>query len=220
VRDVTGPAGCGRRLRVTVFCGAAPVSAHYLHAAAATGRLLADHDIDIVYGGGRLGLMGALADAALEAGGHVTGILPGFLHTPAIAHSGLSALHIVSDMAARKAQLVDAADAILALPGGFGTLDELATSWEGIAFGTRVRPIGLLNVGGFYDPLRAFIRRAAAEGFLTHHAGLPLDDLLICDDDPARLLQSVISRTVPETGQGGGHQEGALRAPEQVIMAG
>lgn len=192
---------------MTVFCGAAPAPAAYLRAAAATGRLLAEHDIHVVYGGGRLGLMGALADAALDAGGHVTGVIPRLLHTPEIAHDGLTALQIVPDMATRKARLIDAADAVLALPGGLGTLDELAYLWASTALGTRARPVGLLNTGGYYTPLLDFVRSAAASGFLAHHDHLRLDDLLLADDDPARLLSTVAARTHPPT------PEAARRSP-------
>ncbi|MFD5079504.1 TIGR00730 family Rossman fold protein [Streptomyces sp. NPDC058371] len=195
VPDLTHHAVAARQLRVTVFCGAAPASAEYLRAATAMGRLLAEHQIHVLYGGGRLGLMGALADAALAAGGHVTGIIPQFLSSPDIVHSRLTVLQIVPDMATRKRRLIEAADAVLALPGGFGTLDELAYVWASAALGSRTWPVGLLNIRGYYTPLVNFVRTAADSGFLAHHDHLRLEDLLLADDDPARLLDTLASRT-------------------------
>jgi uncharacterized protein (TIGR00730 family) len=214
---------------VTVFCGAAPASAEYLSAAAATGRLLAEHGIHLIYGGGRLGLMGALADAALDAGGQVTGIIPQFLHTPDIAHAGLTAMETVPDMATRKRRLIDSSDAVLALPGGLGTLDELAYLWASTALGTRTRPVGLLNTGGYYTHLLDFVRTAAASGFLAHHGHLRLDDLLLADDDPARLLHTLASRIplpapaavrrVPATARERAWPPGPVPAPRTPIPA-
>ncbi|MFE9769484.1 TIGR00730 family Rossman fold protein [Streptomyces sp. NPDC005808] len=206
MRDLSRTAGPGgRRLRMTVFCGAGPADPEYLRAAAATGQLLAERDIHVVYGGGRLGLMGALADAALAAGGEVTGVIPRALHTADIIHPGLSRLQVVPDTATRKQRLTDLADGILALPGGLGTLDELACVWAAAAHGTHARPVGLLNTCGYYNSLVDFLHTAADAGFLAHHHGLRLEDLLLVDDDPVRLLHSVASRTgLPDT---------ALRAP-------
>ncbi|AVZ77134.1 TIGR00730 family Rossman fold protein [Streptomyces lunaelactis] len=182
-------------MRVAVFCGAArPADPVHLQEAATIGRLLAEHSIHIVMGGSRLGLMGALADAALAAGGQVTGIIPRPLNTPRITHPGLTSLETVPDMTSRKQRFVDLADAYLALPGGFGTLDELAHVWAGAAHGARARPVGLLNTSGYYTPLLTFLNHAAAGGFLTRHPDLRLDELAVVDDDPARLLQSIAAR--------------------------
>jgi uncharacterized protein (TIGR00730 family) len=163
------------------------------------GRLLAERGIRLVYGGGRLGLMGAMADAALAAGGHVTGILPTCLNLPDVAHPGLTDLRIVPDMDTRKAALVSEADAVIALPGGFGTLDEIAYLWANIAFGTRPRPLGLVNTLRFFDPLLQLVHRAAADGFLNHHLDMPLHDLLLQAPTPHRVLEAVIPRTRPDT---------------------
>ncbi|MFI8186715.1 TIGR00730 family Rossman fold protein [Actinacidiphila glaucinigra] len=180
---------------MAVFCGAAHGSDPYLQAAAATGRILAEHDIHLLYGGGCLGLMGAVADAALNAGGQVTGIIPGFLQSLGVAHGDLTDLRMVLDMATRKQHLVEEADALIALPGGFGTLDELAHVWSGNALGLcPPRPLGLLNTHGFYSPLIAFVRTAADCGFLAHHGHLPLEDLLLTDDDPAQLIRTLLAR--------------------------
>ncbi|MFI1400776.1 TIGR00730 family Rossman fold protein [Streptomyces sp. NPDC020681] len=180
--------------RIAVFCGAAdPADPIHLQAAAAAGRLLAVRGIHVVFGGGRLGLMGQLADAALAAGGTVTGILPAALNSPDIAHPGLTSLEIVQDTATRKARLVDLADAVLALPGGLGTLDELAHVWAGDAYTAGPPPVGLLNTSGFYTPLLDFLRRTAAGGFFGHH-GLRVDDLAVVDDNPTRLVHTLIAR--------------------------
>lgn len=214
VRNLTQPAASrrpeARPLVVTVFCGAA-LAAEYLKPAADIGRLLAEHHLQVVYGGGRLGLMGALADAVLDAGGHITGILPAFLDAvPGVAHRGLTELRIVPDLAARKAELTDRADAFLALPGGLGTLDELAHVWAAAAFAARPRPVGLLNVGGIYTPLIDYVRRSAGEGFLAHHAHLCLEDLLLADSDPACILAALIERVRPAAM---GYSPGASAAP-------
>lgn len=185
-----------RPKRITVFCGAAcPTESTHLQAAAATGRLLAEQGIHLVYGGGRLGLMGALADGALAAGGTVTGIIPRALHRPGIVHPALSVLQIVPDLATRKTRLLELADAVIALPGGFGTLDELAYAWASDVPSTGPRPVGLLNTGGYYEPLMDFVRSAAAAGFLAHHPS-PLDEVVVADGDPARLLQTLTARTL------------------------
>ncbi|WP_030570205.1 LOG family protein [Streptomyces aureocirculatus] len=180
---------------MTVFCGAGPAVPVYMRAAAATGRLLAEHNIHVVYGGARLGLMGALADAALAAGGEVTGVIPHALHTADITHPGLSHLHVVQDTATRKKRLTDLTDGILALPGGLGTLDELACVWAAAVHGTHTGPVGLLNTCGYYNPLLEFLRTANAAGFLAHHPGLRLENLVLADDDPVRLLHSIAPHT-------------------------
>ncbi|WP_326581604.1 TIGR00730 family Rossman fold protein (plasmid) [Actinacidiphila glaucinigra] len=191
----------GTRLTVAVFCGAADGSDRYLQAAAAIGRTLAEHDVHVLYGGGRLGLMGTVANAALAAGGKVTGIIPDFLQALGVAHPGLTDLRIVPDMATRKEQLVAGAHAVVALPGGFGTLDELAHVWSGSALGLcPPLPVGLLNTDGFYSPLTVFVRNAVASGFLAHHGHLPLEDLLLTDDTPERLVETVLSHVQATNG--------------------
>ena len=198
MRNLTLP-DPARMPRVAVFCGAAaPTDAAYVAAAAAVGEQLAEHDVHVVFGGSRLGMMGALADSALAAGAPVTGIIPLALHVPRIVHPGLTTLITVPDMNVRKARLLQGADAILALPGGFGTLDELAAAWAGAAHQEHARPIGLLNTGGFYDPLLTFLNGAAAAGFLAHHPHLRLENLAVVDDDPARLVGTLIARATPQ----------------------
>ena len=181
-----------RNLRsVCVFCGSSDaVRADYLDAARAVGRSLAARRLALVFGGGRTGLMGALADAALEAGGQAIGVIPRHFNDPARAHGGLSELHVVETMHARKAMMAELADAFLALPGGYGTLEELFEALTWAQIGLHDNPVGLLNVEGYYDPLLALIERLGAQGFVAkeHHA------LLISEADPERLLDRLEAR--------------------------
>jgi len=171
--------------RLAIYCGSAsPPDAIYLTAARAVGQALAERGIGVVYGGGRLGLMGALADAALAAGGTVIGVIPQALEDAEVAHRGLTELHIVGTMHERKQLFTDLADGFLALPGGTGTMDEL---WEALSWaqlGYHAKPVGLLNVAGYYDALIAFWEKAGEVGFVRAphrallHAGSDLGDLL------------------------------------------
>lgn len=143
----------------------------------------------MVYGGGRIGLMGRVADAVLAGGGTVIGVIPEALSGKEIAHSGLTELRIVRSMHERKAMMADLADAFIALPGGFGTLDELCEILTWVQLGLHHKAVGLLNVEGFFDPLLAMLDHAVGEGFLRleHRA------VLHVDNDPERLLQTVLS---------------------------
>jgi uncharacterized protein (TIGR00730 family) len=160
--------------RICVFCGASPGhDPAFVAAARAVGARLAERGIGIVYGGGRVGLMGALADAALDASGEVIGVIPQGLVDRELAHPGLTELHIVATLHERKAVMADLSDAFIALPGGLGTLEELAevTSWAQL--GLHTKPIGLFDVGGYWDSLVAWLDRAAENGFLAaDHRGL------------------------------------------------
>jgi len=154
--------------RICVFCGASPGrDARYVAAARAVGEELAARGIGIVYGGGRVGLMGAVADAALAAGGEVIGVIPQGLVDRELAHPGLTDLHIVTTLHERKALMADLSDAFLALPGGLGTLEELAevTSWAQLELHTK--PIALLDVGGYWDALLAWLDHAVEERFVA-----------------------------------------------------
>ena len=171
--------------RICIFCGASPGrDPAFAAAARAVGARLAERGIGIVYGGGRVGLMGALADAALEASGEVIGVIPQGLVDRELAHRGLTELRIVATLHERKAVMAELSDAFIALPGGLGTLEELAevTSWAQL--GLHAKPIGLLDVGGYWDPLLAWLDGAVENGFLAAgHRGLldratDLDDLL------------------------------------------
>ena len=162
--------------RLAVYCGSAtPADLTYIDAARHVGRTLAQRGIGVVYGGGRLGLMGAVADAALEAGGEVIGVIPEALVGAEVAHRGCTQLHVVQTMHQRKQLFTDLSDGFVTLPGGVGTMDEL---WEAISWsqlGYHQKPVGLLNVGGFYDQLIGFNRQMVAAGFIrAQHAGILL----------------------------------------------
>jgi uncharacterized protein (TIGR00730 family) len=164
-----------------VFCGSSSgVRTDYAELAATLGTLLAQQGTDVVYGGGRVGLMGVLADAALFAGGRVIGVIPQFLLDKEVGHSGLTELRVVETMSQRKWLMGELADAFVALPGGIGTMDELFEAWTWTQLGLHRKPCGLLNFQGYYDPLLAFLDRAVAEGFLRprHRAGLWVDENL------------------------------------------
>ena len=154
--------------RICVFCGASPGhDPAFVAAARAVGEGLAGRGIGIVYGGGRVGLMGALADAALDAGGEVVGVIPQGLVDRELAHPGLTELRIVATLHERKAVMAELSDAFIALPGGLGTLEELAevTSWAQLEL--HAKPIGLLDVGAYWDPLLAWLDGAVEAGFLA-----------------------------------------------------
>ncbi|MBB3357727.1 uncharacterized protein (TIGR00730 family) [Novosphingobium capsulatum] len=160
--------------RIAVYCGSAsPADPRYVALAADVGRQLAERGIGVVYGGGRLGLMGAVADGALAAGGEVIGVIPQALVGAEVAHHGLTRLDVVPGMHARKQAFVDLADGFLTLPGGVGTMDEL---WEAVSWaqlGYHAKPVGVLNAFGFYDHLLAFNRHMIEVGFIRPvHAGI------------------------------------------------
>lgn len=177
-------------MKICVFCGG--FTGHRLeHSEAA--RSLAGHlverGITLVYGGAHLGLMGTLADAMLDEGGEVIGIIPRSLIHAEVAHPSLSQLHVVEGLAERKHRMIQMADMFLALPGGPGTLNEISEVWTLAKLAHLDKPCGLLNTAGYYDAFLAFIRRAVAEGFLTtEHA-----DLLIVGDQPADVLDRLIA---------------------------
>jgi len=153
--------------RICVFAGSGTGNREaYTAAAAGLGTLLAGRDIGVVFGGGHTGLMGVLADAALEAGGEVIGVIPEALRTRELAHDRLPALEVVDSMHARKARMAELADAFIALPGGIGTLEELFEVFTWSQLGLHAKPCGLLNAAGFYDPLIRFLDETVTEGFL------------------------------------------------------
>ena len=158
-----------------VFCGSSPGNRpDYAVLAMQTGELIARRGLTLVYGGGRVGLMGALADAALAAGGRVVGVIPQMLIDREVGHAGLSQLHVVRTMSERKLLMGDLADAFLALPGGIGTMDELFEAWTWTQLSVQHKPCALLNQGGYYDALIEFLDHAVEEGFLRprHRAAL------------------------------------------------
>lgn len=153
--------------RVCVFCGSQPGrDPAYLGAAVAVGRALADAGLTIVFGGGRIGMMGAVADAALAAGGKVIGVIPEALTQREIAHPGLTELHVVRSMHERKQMMADLADAFVMLPGGFGTLEEFCEILTWAQLGIHAKPSVLLDTKGYFSPLVAMFDHATAEGFL------------------------------------------------------
>jgi uncharacterized protein (TIGR00730 family) len=171
-----------------VFCGSniggRPA---YSEAARAVGELLATRGITLVYGGGKVGLMGVVADACLASGGQVVGVIPRLLQEKELAHGGVTKMHVVGSMHERKALMADLADAFLALPGGFGTWDEFCEVFTWSQLGIQTKACALLNVEGYYDALLALADRATADGFLRpeHRA------LLLVDGDAERLLDRV-----------------------------
>ncbi|HWK35073.1 TIGR00730 family Rossman fold protein [Sphingomonas sp.] len=171
--------------RLAIYCGSAtPADPVYVESARTVGRTLAERGIGVVYGGGRLGLMGAVADGALAAGGEVIGVIPQALVDAEVAHRGLTELHIVGTMHERKQAFTDLSDGFVTLPGGTGTMDELweAMSWAQIGY--HANPVGLLNVAGYYDGLITFVETMGDVGFLrAQHRGL-----LIVDDTLDGLL--------------------------------
>src|SRR5437868_12545981 len=152
---------------VCVFCGANPgLDPMFAAAARAMGETIAQSRRVLVYGGGKVGLMGILADAALAAGGKVVGVIPRPLVEKEVAHRSLSELRVVESMHERKALMAQLADGFLAMPGGVGTLEELFEIWTWVQLGLIRKPFGIFNVGGFFDPLLAFVDRVHAQGFL------------------------------------------------------
>jgi uncharacterized protein (TIGR00730 family) len=152
---------------VCVFCGSASGSDPvYVESANRLGRLLADEGLSLIYGGACVGLMGAVADAALAAGGTAIGVLPDFLRRKELAHPRLTELHVVSSMHERKARMAELSDGFIALPGGMGTLEEFCEIITWAQLGLHEKPCCLLNVQGYYDPLLEFVNRMASEGFL------------------------------------------------------
>ena len=170
---------------VCVFCGSNfGASDAYAEAARELGRVLAGRGLQLVYGGAKVGLMGAVADAALAAGGKVVGIMPGALVEREIAHIGLTELHTVGSMHERKALMADLSDGFVALPGGAGTMEELFEVWTWGQLGHHRKPVGLLNANGFFDPLLVFLDRQRSEMFMRQEHR----DMLMVESDPARLL--------------------------------
>lgn len=159
---------------VCVFCGASPgASPIYQEAAENLGRHLAERGLRLVYGGGAVGLMGMVADAALAAGGEVVGIIPQSLQDAEIGHKGLTRLEVVDGMHARKARMAELSDAFIALPGGLGTLEELFEVWTWGQLGYHAKPLGLLEVNGFYEPLLTFLDHLVDERFVRpQHRGM------------------------------------------------
>jgi len=180
--------------RLCVFCGSsAGFDQIHRQAAMEFGALLARESIELVYGGGRVGLMGAIADAVLQSGGQVTGVIPEFLATKELLHEGVTVMHVTQDMHERKALMSKLSDAFVALPGGLGTFEELFEVLTWLQLGLHRKPIGLLNVAGYFDPLVAMIDRAIADGFCPNEHR----QLFVVDANPAILLNRLHDHQLP-----------------------
>ena len=180
---------------VCVYCGSSPgTRPGYREAAEALGRTLARQGIRLVFGGGKVGLMGAVADAALAAGGEVHGIIPHALSGKEVKHLGLTEIEVVGSMHERKARMAEVSDAFVALPGGLGTFEELFETLTWHQLGWHGKPIGLLDIHGFYTGLKDFLDHVVAEGFVKEiHRGMLLDDR-----DPEALLDRMRAYVPPE----------------------
>ena len=180
--------------RICVFCGSsAGARSDYIKATRSFSRVAVENNIGIVYGGASVGLMGALADAVLEAGGEVIGVIPRLLQDCEIAHPGLSELHIVETMHERKATMARLSDGFVSLPGGAGTLEEFFEVWTWAQLGIHQKPCGLLNVAGYYNRLRALVNHMVGERFLKPDYG----SMLLIEEDPQTLLNKFASYLPP-----------------------
>jgi uncharacterized protein (TIGR00730 family) len=178
---------------VCVYCGssngAKPV---YAEAAKAFGRALVEADMSLVYGGGRVGLMGLIADEVLACGGRAVGVIPELLLNKEVGHTDLTELHVVPDMHERKKKMADLSDAFVAMPGGVGTFEELFEVYTWAQLGYHRKPVALLDVDGYYDPLLAMLRHTVEEGFMR---AAYLDMLQVASDPPAMI--ALLQRFVP-----------------------
>jgi hypothetical protein len=180
--------------RICIFCGSSSGTREvYRQTAQTVGRLLCRRGIELVYGGGHVGLMGIVADACLNEGGRVIGVIPQALADREVAHTGLTELRIVSSMHERKALMADLSDAFISLPGGYGTWEEFFEVLTWSQLGIQRKACGVLNVDGYYDPLLEMADRALSEGFLrdVHR------NLLLSDSDPERLVDRLSNYAVP-----------------------
>ncbi len=181
---------------ICIFCGSNTGKGEtYADATRAMVRAIAAAGIGIVYGGGNIGLMGLVAEAALAAGARITGVTPRRLLERELVHTGLSALHVVDSMHARKVMMAELSDAFIALPGGMGTLDELFEMVTLVQLGEQRKPCGLLNVAGYFDRLRGFLDHAVEERFVNpaHR------DMIVIDEDPAGMIARLRGWTLPQT---------------------
>ncbi|HEY1351009.1 MAG TPA: TIGR00730 family Rossman fold protein [Ktedonobacteraceae bacterium] len=195
--------------RICVFAGANKgVRSAYVQAAQELSKHLLKHGLGLVYGGASIGLMGVLADDMLGGGGEVIGVMPRLLTSREIGHPGLSALHEVETMHERKALMAELADGFIALPGGFGTLDELFEILTWAQLGLHGKPVGLLNIAGYFDPLLAFLQQAVHEGFVhASQAGR-----LLCAQEPGPLLEQLLGACPGDTPAQSSRWIGAARS--------
>ncbi|PKN85946.1 MAG: TIGR00730 family Rossman fold protein [Chloroflexi bacterium HGW-Chloroflexi-8] len=180
---------------ICVYCGSADgLRKEFYQSAYQTGKILAERHINIVYGAGKTGLMGAVADGALDAGGKVIGIVPENLNEPQLIHAHLSELQVVPNIQLRKARMSELADAFIALPGGFGTFDELFETLTWAQIGLHKKPIGILNILKYFDPLLTMVNHALQEKFIYDEHKI----LLVSDEDPIKLFEKLVSFQRPE----------------------
>jgi uncharacterized protein (TIGR00730 family) len=180
--------------RIGVFCGSqVGTKRQYREAAEELGSLLASRDLGLVYGGGHVGLMGVLADATLQAGGEVIGVIPEAMVARELAHGNVTELQVVPSMHARKARMAELSDAFIAMPGGYGTFEELFEIITWAQLGIHRKPIGLLNVAGYYDGLLACVEQAIAEGFIKPEHR----QLTVMAATPAALFDALAQHTMP-----------------------
>ncbi|HEY6555346.1 MAG TPA: TIGR00730 family Rossman fold protein [Vicinamibacteria bacterium] len=180
--------------RVCVFCGSRMGrDPRYRDAATAVGRSLVRRGLGLVYGGGGIGLMSVVADAVLEGGGSVVGIIPHGLAAREVAHRGVTEMRVVPSMHARKALMAEMSDAFVALPGGFGTFEELFESVTWAQLGIHAKPLGLLNVAGYFDHLVKLVDKSVEEGFVPEVGR----DLMVVDDEPESLLDRLAAYEAP-----------------------
>lgn len=181
--------------RICVYCGSSDrVSQNYLDAAYHLGGILTARGITLVYGAGSTGVMGAVANGVLESGGEVWGVMPRMFDNPQLAHVGLTRYEVVDNIHLRKARMIELSDGFIALPGGFGTFEELFEVITWAQIGLHRKPIGLLNTGGYYDPLIAMVARADQEGFIySEHR-----QLFTCHADPSDLLEAMLNHKLPD----------------------
>ncbi len=176
---------------ICIYCGSATgTNPEYVAAARRLGTFLAGRRLGLVYGGGRVGLMGIVADSVLQSGGRVVGVIPEALATKEVAHDGLTELHVVAGMHERKALMAHRADAFLTLPGGIGTFEEFFETLSWAALGLHHKPVGVLNVAGYFDPLLALLDHAIAERFLRRE----FLDLLVVSSDPEAIIEELAQR--------------------------
>jgi uncharacterized protein (TIGR00730 family) len=189
---------------VCVYCGssygAKPV---YAEAACGFGRALVDAGIALVYGGGKVGLMGVIADAVMEAGGRAIGVIPELLVNKEVGHNGLTELHVVPDMHQRKKMMADLSDAFVAMPGGAGTFEELFEVYTWAQLGYHQKPVALLNIDGYYDPLIAMLAHTVEEGFMRQ----TYLDILQVEAEPAALIARLKAYQPPQKDKWAGNRE-------------
>ena len=180
---------------ICVYCGSADkMHPDYQETAREMGEAIAKRGWQLIYGAGSTGLMGTVANGALEMGGEVIGVIPSYFNTPTLVHSGLTQLEVVDTIHERKARMIELADAIIALPGGFGTLEELFEALTWAQIGLHRKPVGLLNVRNYYDPLLKLIDHAHTEGFIySEHAAL-----FTWREKPQDLLEALSNHRHPE----------------------